>query len=282
MKKIFLMIGILLFFQCFAWARTIYGARLMKDNDGDGKPDKTLGVAMENKADFDAYIAKKVAEGWIVCDTWQQNIPESEDIVDGAGSIETLATGCGPIDCDPADPAKWRRVKLYVDLDGDGHASGTVTLCIGNQPPPGHSEAILPIGDCDPLDPDKWKLACVSTPVPGRPKQWTNANMCIGITLPPGTWLCSVPPPPTADLSFNVIPNPVSGRLNIIPESDWSDRFEIALTDPFARVVRFLQMPNANKGQIINLNTSDLKPGIYQLTIRRGELIESKTIAVKL
>jgi hypothetical protein len=49
-----------------------------------------------------------------------------------------------------------------------------------------------------------------------------------------------------------------------------------------ARVVRTLQVPNAVKGQTFTFNTTDLKPGIYQLTIRRGEMIESKTIAVKL
>ncbi len=282
MKKLFYLICFILLFQCYAFAKTYYGARMMRDDDKDGKADKTLGFLKDNKADFDALLAQKLAEGWIICETFTEEVPGTEELAPAAGNETLNGVGCGPIDCDPTDPNKWRRVKVYEDLDGDGHATRTVTVCIGADPPPGHSEGPLPIGDCNPNDPSRWRLACVSIPVPGKPKQWTNSTMCVGILPPPGTWFCGDPPPPTPEIIFTVYPNPVSDRLNITPNANWNERAEVKLVDQYARVVRTLVVPNAVKGQTFTINTTGLKPGLYQLTIRRGELVESRTIAVKL
>jgi len=79
-----------------------------------------------------------------------------------------------------------------------------------------------------------------------------------------------------------VFPNPVYDRLNIAAEEGWTNQAEIRLIDPYARVVKMIRTPNAVKGQVFTLFTGDLKPGIYQLTFRNGEVTESRTIAVKL
>ena len=101
--------------------------------------------------------------------------------------------------------------------------------------------------------------------------------MCIGDEIPVLSCIST-----GVELEFSIYPNPVRDQLNIVPNDGWNQRVEIKLIDQYARVVRTLQVSSAVKGQTFTINTTDLKPGIYQLTIRRGELIESKTIAVKL
>jgi Secretion system C-terminal sorting domain len=280
MKKFIFLVLLMLFVQLSAFSRTYFVVRLAMDADKDGVAEKTTGAAFENRAEYDAYVNKKIAEGWVIC--FQEEVDLSSEDQSAKGINLLGAVGCGPIDCAPGDAARWRKVKLWVDEDQDGHATGTVTLCIGDSPPPGHSETELPIGDCAPADPARWRMACVSTPIPGKPKQWTNSKMCVGNTPPPGSWFCTDGPPPTPELIFTVYPNPVADRLNIISAANWNERAEIKLVNQYARVVRTLVVPNAVKGQTFSINTTDLKPGLYQLTIRRGEMVESRTIAVKL
>jgi hypothetical protein len=85
-----------------------------------------------------------------------------------------------------------------------------------------------------------------------------------------------------ADLTYSVYPNPVNDRLNITPNENWNNRVEIRLVDQFGRVARVVNNPSVVKGQAITINTGDLKPGIYNLTIKNGELMATKKIGVKL
>jgi hypothetical protein len=51
-------------------------------------------------------------------------------------------------DCDDADAARWRRMAVFLDPDGDGTGSGAaLRQCIGTTPPNGHS-----LTGFDPLD----------------------------------------------------------------------------------------------------------------------------------
>jgi hypothetical protein len=59
-----------------------------------------------------------------------------------------FATLGADVDCDDRDPAKWRVVALYQDIDGDGVGSGPYQLqCIGSYAGPG-----LSLRGYDPLD----------------------------------------------------------------------------------------------------------------------------------
>lgn len=186
----------------------------------------------------------------------------------------------GRPDCAPDDPTKWREEWLLPDPDGDKHVpTGTVAVkeCIGNIPAGKMLVAErLGTNDCDPFDGTKWRNVCIFDHYINT-NQWVNTTVCWGGD--PHPLECGIFQP---GAEFTVYPNPVADRLNINPAANWNERAEIKLVDQYARVVRTLVVPNAVKGQTFTINTSDLKPGLYQLTIRRGEMVESRTIAVKL
>ncbi len=208
-------------------------------------------------------------------------------------------------DCDDANSSVYESLELGIDKDLDGCKSGTEIVCIGESLPPGYvylnanddtndSDPNICEGsgdsgdsdgdghkdenDCAPYDGTKHRNACLR--IIGTYK---NVEMCIGDSIPTGYIKCSEAGNTSIELfDFNVYPNPASNIINILPKIDRSSRVEISLVDPFGRLVRNLRTPSVRKGQIFTINTSDLKPGLYQLTIRRGDMVESKTIAVKL
>lgn len=218
------------------------------------------------------------------------------------GMTPSLLTRNNGEDCDDNDVLIKGAYFIILDTDKDAHIIGFKGWCSPVKdiplfwdffgyiivPGPGGDarnsleSTGLMFGDCDDENGNVWRMACVSTPIPGKPKQWTNAGMCVGDNPPPGSWFCKDGSPTAPELFYTVYPNPVSDKLNISPTANWTERAEIKLIDQYARAVRTLQVPNAVKGQTFTINTSDLKPGLYQLTIRRGDMIESKTIAVKL
>jgi len=177
-----------------------------------------------------------------------------------------------PWDCDLINPKFWTQKEVFPDPDGDFHVPmGTVTIlkCSGETAPPGYIFPSQRLGshDCAPGDGTKWRNVCVK----GNP----NTTECVGAVNPN-------PCGTGSSIEYTVYPNPVSARLNISPTANWNEKVEIKLVDQYGRVLRSMQVPNGVKGQTFSFNTADLKPGIYQLIIRRGEIIESKTIAVKL
>jgi hypothetical protein len=194
-------------------------------------------------------------------------------------------------DCDDANPAIWQNMGLYFDGDADGHVTGApVTYCVGLPAtyPANYIDKATVKGyaDCNDADPLVYRNVCltpiappgietISVPVKG------NVEMCIGDAIPAGYVRCDGKPA-VADLSYSVYPNPVNDRLNITPNENWNSRVEIRLVDQFGRVARVVNNPSAAKGQVISVNTGDLKPGIYNLTITSGEMMATKQIGVKL
>lgn len=182
--------------------------------------------------------------------------------------------------------------KLGYDPDGDGYCdqtllirrrdhindaafNATVKYYLEN----GWIDQSKCIGfDNCPNDPNAHRRACVRPAGSCR----GNMSMCVGDGPPPGMEFCGTTRCGPRGGIVEVFPNPVYDRLNIAAEEGWTDQAEIRLIDPYARVVKMIRTPNAVKGQVFTLFTGDLKPGIYQLTFRNGEVTESRTIAVKL
>ncbi len=190
----------------------------------------------------------------------------------------------GP-DCDDDSSAIWRKILLYPDEDGDGYTLNYPKWdCIGNTINPGWSP-IFKGPDCNDTAADKWQRRWVYSDIDNDGCTNRGSYECVGVIAHPYylTPHCNpLVPPITNPMSIEVYPNPVQDRLNITSKLAWESNSEIKIMDNYGRVVKALNVPSAVKGQTFTINTSDLKPGIYQLTIRRGELIESKTIAVKL
>lgn len=195
-------------------------------------------------------------------------------------------------DCDDTDPLIWQTMGLYFDGDGDGHVMGTTAnYCVGLPAtyPANYIDKATVKGymDCNDADPAVYRNVCLTmVPPPGAqqgvlsvPKG--NIEMCIGDAIPSGYVRCDGKPA-VADLTYSVYPNPVTDRLNITPNENWNSRVEIRLVDQFGRVARVVNNPSAVKGQAITVNTADLKPGIYNLTITSGEMMATKQIGVKL
>jgi hypothetical protein len=181
-------------------------------------------------------------------------------------------------DCDDADPSVWVPTTLYFDGDGDGWIKGvTGTFCVGapatypaNYIP---KSAVNGYQDCDDANAGVWRTICKS----GYPGP--NYEVCVGNEVSD----CGIVPPAAKEpLDYAVYPNPVRDRLNITPNENWNNRVEIRLIDQFGRVARVVNNSSAVKGQAITVNTGDLKPGIYNLTIKNGELMTTKQIGVKL
>lgn len=205
-------------------------------------------------------------------------------------------------DCNDYDSEVFQLVLLGIDKDNDGCHAGTEKVCMGISVPSGYTR--LPArddyddnnrnicskdsdndgysddNDCAPYNPLAWRWELVREYYCDgyKPKQFNNYTMCIG----KDTVLPCIPKPAGPESDFSVYPNPVRDQLNIVPNDGWNQLVEIKLVDEFGRVAKALKAQAALKGQTISINTSTLKPGIYRLIIQRGELIESKTIAVKL
>jgi hypothetical protein len=188
-------------------------------------------------------------------------------------------------DCNDADPLVWKNMTLYFDRDGDGHTPGpSGDYCVGLPAtyPPMYIDKSMVKGylDCDDNDPLVWRNVCIR-PIHTPKPYLENTSACVGMTPPPGYEFCDGTTSP-ATIEYSVYPNPVTDRLNITPNENWNNRVEISMVDQFGRVARVVNSPSAIKGQVISINTGDLKPGIYQLIIRSGELLSTKPIAVKL
>lgn len=185
-------------------------------------------------------------------------------------------------DCDDNDPLVWRVVGLLYDGDGDLYVvKGTplTPTCMGLTPP---AKYILPetrkgISDCNDADPTVWRGVCAKPIGSLGP----NVSLCIGDAFPPGYGPC-VPPPEADPATFSVYPNPATDRIFLTPEQGRNERVVISLVDPFGRTVRTMNSASAIKGQRITIPTGDLKPGIYKLTVKCGDLLETKSIAIKL
>lgn len=188
--------------------------------------------------------------------------------------VISLKQRLGYRDCNDNDATVWVTMGLYFDNDGDGRVNGgTTAFCVGLPPtyPAKYipKSAVLSFQDCDDFNPLVWRTICKSG-YPGA-----NYEVCVGNEVSD----CGTTAPP---LAYSVYPNPVTDRLNITPNENWNDRVEIRLVDQFGRVARVVNNPSAVKGQAISINTGDLKPGIYNLTIKNGELMATKQIGVKL
>jgi hypothetical protein len=201
-----------------------------------------------------------------------------------------LEDALGRKDCDPTDNTKWRFVGLKVDADGDKYVVGPrVRMCIGTNPPEGYIFDYEGLGmDCDDSDPTVWRSNTYFYYI--KECHPTHKKICYGNT-PPDPAIYSLTPLPDCEelglksgtpVGYNVYPNPASDKINIIATENWKERAELKLVDPFGRVVKTLNVPSLIKDQTVSMVTADLKPGIYRLTVKRGELIESKAIAVKL
>jgi Secretion system C-terminal sorting domain len=212
------------------------------DNDGDGHASKMRQIPAEK-------ITIYINAGWFVVD----HKPA--------------------MDCDDTNDLIFHYVKAWVDNDGDKHGVSYVQMCIGSILPPGYTydADLLSTADCDDTNPLVWRSYCKKTP-------GGNITVCGGNE--PSD--CGVVAPAIDPLTYSVYPNPVTDRLNITPNENWNNRVEIRLVDQFGRVARVVNNPSAVKGQAISINTGDLKPGIYNLTIKNGELMATKQIGVKL
>jgi hypothetical protein len=59
-------------------------------------------------------------------------------------------------DCDDTSNQRWKQVRVYKDVDNDGHGFGSVvTLCTGDTLPGGYAAAA---DDCAPQDATRWRL----------------------------------------------------------------------------------------------------------------------------
>lgn len=207
------------------------------------------------------------------------------------------------LDCDDHNRALHTNTKLWIDNDGDKYATGYALVCIGDVVPAGYVTLANRLGstDCNDADASVWRHERIFKDTDGD--KWTGAAgniVCIGASAPagfvavgdvigyndcddnnPAVTVC--PPGPEADMmSFSIYPNPVTDRLNITPNENWNNRVEIKLVDQFGRLARTVNSRSASKGQVISVNTSDLNPGVYQLTITNGELTKTRSIGVKL
>jgi hypothetical protein len=274
------------------------------DNDLDGHASKIREITAEQ-------VAAYVADGWFVvdhkpaldCDDKDDMVFHNKKVwVDADGDkyvtgYDIVCMGSAPPagyimeadklgnDCNDADPLVWKNMTLYFDRDGDGQTPGpSGDYCVGLPAtyPPMYIDKSMVKGylDCDDNDPLVWRIVCV-TPIHTPKPYLDNTTACVGINPPAGYVFCDGTTSP-ATIEYSVYPNPVTDRLNITPNENWNSRVEITLVDQFGRVARTVNNPSAVKGQVISVNTGDLKPGIYQLTIRNGELLSTKPIAVKL
>ena len=75
---------------------------------------------------------------------------EPGELCIGEGLPEPYRATLRGNDCDDADPARWRWVVVYRDLDGDGVGAGPRSIpCLGSELPPGASLAGYDEDDSD-------------------------------------------------------------------------------------------------------------------------------------
>lgn len=149
-----------------AWQMLAFASR---DADADTYRVNVSGQQCVGSALLPGFFATAVAAGDVDCDDssaakWAIRPYVAVDTdadgfgVAGAGQICTgaalpagflaLVPVVQDIDCDDADAARWRRMAVFLDPDGDGTGSGaSLRRCIGNTPANGYS-----LTGFDPLD----------------------------------------------------------------------------------------------------------------------------------
>jgi hypothetical protein len=82
-------------------------------------------------------------------------------------------------------------------------------------------------------------------------------------------------------MSTNIYPNPASDELNIAYNLPANSDIELILLDEMGRSIRVIDKGRKMKGSNLDmLNISDLAAGIYYVSIRAGELTETKAFVV--
>jgi hypothetical protein len=225
-------------------------------------------ITVYKDADMDGYI---IDERKNVC--WKD-----EPWPDPAYIQKKFSKG---IDCDDSNPNVWRKVNVRVDKDGDGFPStGTIKLCIGDNLPDGYMlDGPDLTYDCN--DNDKSVQKNITCRIPTEKSRYHTVRIC-ATGCPPGSLLVIEGKENSIFEDVSVYPNPANQQINLVSSAMLNQKIELILSDQFGRVVKSKILPSLLKGQVVSIITADLKPGIYQLTIKRGEMVESKPIAVKL
>lgn len=78
---------------------------------------------------------------------------------------------------------------------------------------------------------------------------------------------------------LNIYPNPATSVINIRAEQPWINP-EIDIYDSGGRNVMHMKIDAGNATPSINLNISTLRPGIYKLLLRNGDLMLSDSLVV--
>lgn len=132
-----------------------YATFAYKDNDNDGWASTFRDIT-------DAQAASFAAKGWKISPTKP------------------------PVfDCNDADPTVWEKVQLWVDTDGDKHATGYEIHCVGLTLPAGRIRIADRLGatDCNGSDGTVWRSERIFPDTDGD--KWTGGAgnvVCMGVT----------------------------------------------------------------------------------------------------
>lgn len=179
-----------------------------------------------------------------------------------------------PADCDDSNPNIWENTLMVTDNDGDFYTPAvnrvSKWVCIGKPGtwPSGFTPFSLIKGiDCDDNDPTRWSgrylfgvYVCTTIIRSKNP-----------VDIPSGK----------DNGTISMYPNPARSIVNLMPSSSYTGKMEIRIVDQLGkmRVSKIIESP-AN-GQVIQLDVSQFNPGIYNVIIVRGDIVETKKLVIQ-
>lgn len=81
-----------------------------------------------------------------------------------------------------------------------------------------------------------------------------------------------------ADPVLNIFPNPASDEVNISYQSDKTELASLYIINSLGQLVSTNTIPT--QGETYKLNTSDLVPGFYWITVQQGEITKSTKLII--
>jgi len=89
------------------------------------------------------------------------------------------------------------------------------------------------------------------------------------------------PAPGTSKFALNAFPNPTRNQVTVAFELPGSPQATFELLDITGRQVRMIAEPVLSKGiHRIQLDTSELKPGMYMVRVRAGSMVEVRKVVI--